>query len=104
MASSSSKQEAEDARPPPDGSDFDKLLLDGFHRVLGSGSMRSDPSLIQRRALEGKLGITVQFSSEHFGKKRRPAGFGERVVAPAAPPEAFNFTKVAAEEHIADVS
>lgn len=83
-------------------SEFDDLLLTGFQRMLGKGLMRSDPTQLQRRTLEGSMGITLQYSSEHFGKKRRPKDIGEQVVAPANP-EGFNFTKASSEELIAEI-
>ncbi|CAJ1417228.1 unnamed protein product, partial [Effrenium voratum] len=75
---------------------FDRLLLDGFARVAGAGLLRSQPSNISRRRLDGNLGVCIQFSSTHFAKKRK-ANDQQSVVMPADP-QAFNFTKIKEEE------
>lgn len=65
--------------------------------------MRTTPAQIRRRPLEGKLGLTLQFSKDHFGKKRRPVGLGQNVVEPANP-DAFNFNKVSEVEKLGKIA
>lgn len=92
-----------DQQPSKD-SPFDKQLLDGFSRILQAGDvMRTSPSAIQRRTVDGLLGILVQFSPEHFGKKRKRGGHCQQVRG-SVDPEAFNFTKVAEAEEIAGLA
>lgn len=99
-----SRGAAEGLLPPSKDSDFDKLLLEGFARILDRGGVvRSSPSALQRRCLSGTMGLVAQFSQEHFGKKRKSTASVQQVVAAAADPEAFNFNKASPAEKIAEV-
>lgn len=55
---------------------------------------------MQRRTLEGSLGLHVHFSHEHFARKRvgEIKRGGESHVVKKSEPDAFNFTKIPEEE------
>jgi len=90
--------------PPSKDSDFDRQVLVAFGKVLDAGGVvRTSPGNIQRRNLTGTLGIVVQFSSEHFNKKRTPPGSISQQVVAAVDPEAFNFSKVDPAEKLLEI-
>jgi len=94
---------AERLLPPSRDSPFDRMLLDGVARAEQAGVFRSSPSAVQRRCLSGTLGLVVQFSPVHYGKKRSPTTSPQRVADTTVDPAAFNFTKVNPVEKIAEV-
>lgn len=84
-------------------SEFDTLLLEGFGRLSRQGHVKSDPSKIVRRRIEGSFGLTAQFSEEHFANKRKKHSSEDQSVVKAVDTDAFNFTKVDASEIISAV-
>jgi len=95
---------AEGLLPASRDSDFDRQVLVGFGKVLDAGGViRTSPGSIQRRSLTGTLGVVVQFSAEHFNKKRKPPESQQQQVVGTVDPEAFNFTKVDPAEKLLEV-
>lgn len=86
--------------PVSKDSPFDRLLLEGFARVLRTGATRSSPAAVERRHVEGSVGFVAQFSRDHFSKKRRPEARFASLDVPVDP-SAFNFTKADEAERIA---
>lgn len=95
---------AEALLPASPDTEFDRQLLAGFSRILEQGFVfRSSPAKIQRRNLKGSLGLVVQFSEEHWLRKRGgppSEGITEQVVMESVDPEAFNFNKVSPAEKL----
>lgn len=97
---------AENLLPGGQDTEFDRQLIVGFGRILDQGGvLRTSPAKIQRRTLEGSLGLIAQFSEEHFSKKRSTpeGGLGDQVLAESVDPAAFNFNKVSTAERICEV-
>lgn len=84
-------------------SEFDKLLLEGFGLLSSRGHVQSDPSKISRRSIEGSFGLNAQFSEDHFAKKRQKYNPAKESVVMPDDSDAFNFTKVDANEIISSV-
>ncbi|CAK9099855.1 GDP-D-glucose phosphorylase 1 [Durusdinium trenchii] len=89
--------------------DFDEELLDGFAWAERSNLLRSSPSSMLRRKLDGDLEVWVHFSPDYWAKKRKPETRPMEGTGPASSsvlrpvdPEAFNFTKINEQEVLKD--